>query len=175
MALAAVGLAGAVAAALSATSGPVASPPGAVRASILAAAGDPAVRLVVAGDVGTADAQERRTAGAAAARAGTRGWDALVLLGDNIYENGDPSRAKAAVLEPFRQVLRPGVPLIAALGNHDSDSGNGPGQIAALGQPGPWFSRRLGPVLLIVLDSNRPDDPDQLSWLRRTLAQDDAS
>ncbi len=29
-------------------------------------------------------------------------------------------------------------------------------------------------MLLVVLDSNRSGDPEQLSWLRRTLEQDDA-
>jgi 3',5'-cyclic AMP phosphodiesterase CpdA len=67
------------------------------------------------------------------------------------------------------------VPLLAALGNHDTDSGNGPAQLDALGQPGPWFARRFGPLLLVVLDSNRPDDPAQLAWLERTLAGDDAT
>jgi len=97
-----------------------------------------------------------------------------VLLGDNIYEPGDPRQAGRAVLDPFAPVLRPGVPLLAALGNHDTDSGYGPAQLEALGQPGPWFARRFGPLLLVVLDSNRPTDPEQLAWLRRTLAKDDA-
>ncbi len=176
MALGLVGLALAAAATFGLVGGPGPRPAasGAVGAATQAAGGDAEVRLLVAGDVGTGDEQERRTAAAAAARGGVRGWDALVLLGDNIYDDGDPSRAKAAVLEPFRQVLQPGVPLIAALGNHDADSGNGPAQLVALGQPGPWFARRFGPVLLVVLDSNRPGDPEQLSWLRRTLEQDDA-
>jgi len=154
---------------------PTSALPDVTAAATQAANGDPVVRLLVAGDVGTGDEQERRTASAAAARGGVRGWDALVLLGDNIYDDGDPARAQAAVLDPFRPVLQPGVPLIAALGNHDSDSGNGPAQLDALGQPGPWFARRFGPVLLVVLDSNRPGDPDQLSWLRETLERDDAT
>lgn len=85
------------------------------------------------------------------------------------------TRAQTAVLGPFGATLRGGVPLIAALGNHDSDSGNGPAQLEALGQPGPWFARRFGSVLLVVLDSNRPDDPEQLRWLRTTLAGSDAT
>ncbi|TAL13163.1 MAG: hypothetical protein EPN99_15915 [Frankiales bacterium] len=180
---AAAGLAGLIAVAVavvgvSVVSGqpePIPAPPGAVEASISATGEDPAVRLAVAGDVGTGDDQERRTASAAASRAGGRGWDALVLLGDNIYEDGDPARARSAVLDPFEEVLQPGVPLLAALGNHDADSGNGPAQLDALGQPGPWFAQRFGPLLLVVLDSNRPDDPEQLAWLEQTLAQDDAT
>lgn len=87
----AAGLAGLVAVAVaavgvSAVSGqpaPIPAPPGAVEASTRASGADPAVRLAVAGDVGTGDDQERRTAAAAASRAGSRGWDALVLLGEN--------------------------------------------------------------------------------------------
>jgi 3',5'-cyclic AMP phosphodiesterase CpdA len=154
---------------------PIPSPAGVVEASTRAADGEPAVRLAVAGDVGTGDDQERRTAAAAVARAGGRGWDALVLLGDNIYEDGDAARARSTVLDPFQGVLQPGVPLLAALGNHDADSGNGPAQLDALGQPGPWFARRFGPLLLVVLDSNRPDDPEQLAWLKLTLAENDAT
>ena len=173
--LALVGLALFGGAALISRSDPVPSPPDAAEQAVRAATGKPVARFAVAGDVGTGGAAERRTAGAAEARAGTRGWDALVLLGDNIYDDGDPARAKEAVFDPFRQVLQPGVPLLAALGNHDSGSGNGPGQLDALGQPGPWFARRLGPALIVVLDSNRPDDARQLAWLSRTLAEDDAA
>lgn len=160
---------------MSGQSAPVPAPSRSLETSERAATGNPTTRLVVAGDVGTGDEQARRTASAAAARGGSRGWDALLLLGDNIYEDGNPARAKTAVLDPFREVLRPGVPLLAALGNHDVDSGNGPAQLDALGQPGPWFARRLGPLLVVVLDSNRPDDPAQQAWLERTLAQDDAT
>lgn len=173
-AIAAAAIAGAGITSLTGASQPVPSPPGAAEASIRATKGEPAVRLVVAGDVGTGDDQERRTAAAAVARAGERGWDGLLLLGDNIYEDGDPARARSAVLDPFEGLLQPGVPLLAALGNHDADSGNGPAQLEALGQPGPWFARRFGPMLVVVLDSNRPDDPEQLAWLKQTLAKDDA-
>lgn len=160
---------------LSADSASTPAPAGAAEASSRAAGAGSLVRFAIAGDVGTGDDQERRTARAVAARTGNRGWDALVLLGDNIYDDGDPTRARSAVLEPFRATLQAGVPLIAALGNHDFDSGNGAAQLRALGQPGPWFARRFGPLQLVVLDSNRPDDPAQLRWLRQTLAGSDAT
>lgn len=171
-------MAGAVgfgAARLTPSSGPTQPPRGAAEATVRATSTDPLIRFAIAGDVGTGDDQERRTADAVASRAGSSGWDALVLLGDNIYDDGDPARAQSAVLDPFRATLQGGVPLVAALGNHDADSGNGPAQLAALSQPGPWFAQRYGPVLLVVLDSNRPDDPEQLRWLRMTLARSDAT
>ncbi len=56
------------------------------------------------------------------------------------------------------------------LGNHDVKNGHGNAQMAALGMPGRWWARHLGDVLLIGLDSNHADDPDQRAWLARTLA-----
>lgn len=147
----------------------LAPPPGAVPTAQQASAGVPLVRLAVAGDVGTGDDQARATAAAMTSQGGPRGWDGLLLLGDNIYPDGSAARADAAVLTPFRDVLRPGTALVAALGNHDEDFGNGPAQLAALGQPGPWFARRFGPLQVIVLDSNRPEDPAQLAFLESTL------
>lgn len=41
--------------------------------------------------------------------------------------------------------------------------------------PGRWYSWRSGPALVVVLDSTRPDDPEQLDWLERTLASTDAT
>jgi 3',5'-cyclic AMP phosphodiesterase CpdA len=41
--------------------------------------------------------------------------------------------------------------------------------MAALGMQGRWWSVERHGVLVIGLDSNHPDDPDQLAWLERTL------
>lgn len=41
--------------------------------------------------------------------------------------------------------------------------------------PGRWYSWRSGPALVVVLDSTRPDDPEQLEWLERTVASTDAT
>lgn len=158
-----------------ALNGGLAAPAGAVAAADAAAAQRPLVRVAVAGDVGTADRQEAATAAAMAGRGAAGGWDALLLLGDNVYDNGDPTRTGPAVTEPFREVLRPGTALLAALGNHDVRDGNGPGQLRALRQPGSWFARRVGPLLVVVLDSNRPDDPEQLAFLEQTLRTSDAT
>ena len=147
------------------------APAGTVAASEAAATGTPLLRLAVAGDVGTADEQERATATAMTRRGGARGWDGLLLLGDNIYDDGNPDRAGSAVLQPFADVLRDGTPLLAALGNHDADSGYGPAQLTALRQPGSRFSQQIGPVKVVVLDSNRPENREQLAFLERALSR----
>lgn len=134
----------------------------------------PVVRLAAVGDVGTGDREEIETAGAMAALPG-RPYDALVLLGDNVYPAGDPARLDATVFEPFGAVLGGGADLVAALGNHDVQNGNASGQVEALGMPGRWYTWREGPAVVIVLDSTRADDPAQRAWLEDSLATTDAT
>ncbi|HET7722290.1 MAG TPA: metallophosphoesterase, partial [Acidimicrobiales bacterium] len=57
--------------------------------------------------------------------------------------------------------------LLAILGNHDD--ANGDAQLAALGMPARWWAQEYGDILLIGLDSNEPDNPEQLAWLEQTL------
>jgi 3',5'-cyclic AMP phosphodiesterase CpdA len=94
----------------------------------------------------------------------------LVLLGDNAYPNGDPARLRTTVFDPFHEVLDAGSELLAVLGNHDVRDGNAERQVEALGVPGRWYARHIGPVLVVALDSTDPGDPEQKRWLERTLA-----
>lgn len=129
----------------------------------------PNALLVVAGDVGDSGRRLTATADAIDQLAARHGYDALLLLGDNVYPNGDPDRLDEMVFEPFAATLERGTELLAILGNHDIKDGNGPAQLDALGMPGRWWSTRIGDVLLVGLDSNTPDDPEQLAWLETTL------
>lgn len=129
----------------------------------------PALRLAVAGDIGDSGRRLGATARAINELAGDAPFDVLLLLGDNVYPAGDPARLPATVFEPFGPVLDRGTSLLAILGNHDVINGLGDAQMAALGMPGRWWSVERAGVLLVGLDSNRPNDPDQLAWLERTL------
>jgi len=134
----------------------------------------PDLRLVVAGDVGTGDANEEEIAQMAARLGRSDTFDALLLLGDNVYPSGDPAQLPDTVFEPFGEVFASGTELLAVLGNHDVEAGHGDAQAAALGMPGRWYLRELGDVLLVALDSTQPDNPDQLSWLEAVLASSSA-
>jgi hypothetical protein len=131
---------------------------------------EPLLRIAVAGDVGDRGTPQRRVAEAMARIGATQPHDVLLLLGDNVYPHGDPTKLPRRVFEPFDPVLSTGAELLAILGNHDVVRGHGDDQIAALGMPGRWWSRDEDDVLLVGLDSTRPHDPDQLAWLDRTLA-----
>ncbi len=130
----------------------------------------PTLRLAVAGDVGTGDSYEWATATRIDALESERAFDALLLLGDDIYPDGDPNQVDRAVFAPFSGVLDGDTKLIAVLGNHDVVGQHGEEVAAALGMPSRWYARRLDDLLLIVLDSTQPGNAEQRTWLESTLS-----
>jgi 3',5'-cyclic AMP phosphodiesterase CpdA len=126
--------------------------------------------FVVIGDFGSGDAAEYQVAAAIRSWSEGHPLDAVVTTGDNIYEDGDPDRFEEAWLRPYGWVGRQGIEVLAALGNHDVRTAEGRPVMQLLGMPGPWYAVRLGPVELVVLDGNRPDDDDQREFLGDSLA-----
>ena len=131
----------------------------------------PLARLAIAGDTGTGDAAQRATAAIMVAEGREHPFDALILLGDLIYEDGDARLTRSVVIEPFQDLLDPGAELIPVLGNHDYDSGEQLYILRQLGRQQPWYVEWVGPVRVVVLDSNRVEDHAQTQWLRSTLAE----
>lgn len=127
------------------------------------------VRVAVVGDPGTGDSEEYAVTRALADQHRQGGYDGLLLLGDLIYPDGDVALIEEAILEPFAPVLKPSVELMPALGNHDYEDGDETAIMHRLGRESPWYSEEIGPVLFVVLDSQRVDDPAQTAWLQATL------
>jgi 3',5'-cyclic AMP phosphodiesterase CpdA len=136
------------------------------------AADPPELRVAVAGDVGDSGHRLDATGEAMARLEGDDPFDVLLLLGDNVYPSGDPAELPDTVFAPFADVLDH-AQLLAILGNHDAP--NSDAQIAALGMAGRWWAVERGDVLFVGLDSNQPDDPEQIAWLEQTLAATDAT
>lgn len=130
---------------------------------------EPLVRLAIAGDTGSRNEAEARTASQMATDAEQDPFDALVLLGDIVYPNGDSALTRQSVSEPFAGVLKT-AELIPALGNHDVQSGEQQDILRQLGRDSGWYVDKVGPVRVIVLDSNRVND-EQTDWLRGVLAE----
>jgi 3',5'-cyclic AMP phosphodiesterase CpdA len=107
-----------------------------------------------------------------------RGWaddhrlDAVVTTGDNVYAHGLPEDFDAAWNEPYGWVDDAGIPVIAALGNHDMDDEGKTQELELFDIPGAFYTRTVGPVRFVVLDANDPSDPEQLAWLRGELARE---
>jgi 3',5'-cyclic AMP phosphodiesterase CpdA len=130
----------------------------------------PDFRLAVAGDVGEGEEEEWRTANAMDALAQGDPYDALLLLGDNVYPDGDPGRLNATVFQPFGMLFRDGTRLLAILGNHDVAGGRGLEHIRRLGMPDRWWTVALGDVRIVGLDSNLVGSEAQLRFLEETLS-----
>lgn len=138
--------------------------------------GEPSYRLAVLGDVGEAGSRLIATADAVTTLSDADPYDALLLLGDNVYPAGDPARLDALVFEPFAHVLDRGTELLAILGNHDVAEGHGDAQMQALGMPGRWWAETWADDLLLVgLDSSDAGNPAQRAFLERTLAESTAT
>jgi 3',5'-cyclic AMP phosphodiesterase CpdA len=133
--------------------------------------GGPLVRLAVLGDAGTRESMQHRVAAqvAAADRVGRRPFDALLITGDLVYEEGDADLAEESVVHPYAATFT--VPeIIATLGNHDVESDEGDEIMQALGRPAAVYTQDVGPVRVITLDSNHVSSA-QTEWLKRVLDQ----
>lgn len=133
---------------------------------------DGTVRIAALGDTGTGTVEQYAVANLMASTETNNefDYDAVVLLGDMIYEEGDPELIDRVVRRPYARVLGGKTVLVPALGNHDVQLEQGDRIMAELGAPGRWYSVDIGSVRLIVLDSTRPDDQAQLAWLESALA-----
>lgn len=131
----------------------------------------PLVRVAVAGDTGTGDTGEVATAEQMTEQTQANGgpYDALLLLGDLIYEDGEVDRIDDAVTEPFAALLESGTTLVPVLGNHDYVSDEQTQIMDALGRDTTWYATRIGPLRLLVLDTEQTGDPSQTAWLQDAL------
>jgi 3',5'-cyclic AMP phosphodiesterase CpdA len=125
--------------------------------------------MAIVGDFGTGEAEEVTVALAMRFWASDHALDAVVSVGDNVY--GKPSRPflEEVWYQPYGWVERRGVHLIAALGNHDVEFRGTERVMDTFEIPDPWYETHVGPVQLIILDSNRMESSAQLDWLRQTL------
>jgi len=128
-------------------------------------------RIAVSGDTGTRNAAQQRVARRMAVEAKKEPYDAFIISGDLVYPDGDSSLTRRSVIEPYAPVLKDAT-LIPALGNHDVQSGEGMDILRKLGRNSAWYVEKIGPVRVIVLDSNRIGNAQQTAWLRKVLAEE---
>lgn len=132
-----------------------------------------AVRFVALGDTGTGKAGQLAIARAMAAFHEERPFDTVLLLGDNVYPDGNPAGLPERFERPYAELRRRGVRFRAVLGNHDVTRGR---EAQINYQPFNMGGRSYysfvegdGLVEFFALDSNRMDRA-QLDWLSGALA-----
>lgn len=140
------------------------------------------VRFIAFGDMGTGDSDQYALAKRMAAWHDTHPYDTALLLGDNIYPDGDPADLPAKFERPYAELLQRGIRFQASLGNHDVKRG----RAAQINYPNfnmggrAYYSFTKGVTAagrslaeFFALDSTVMDAA-QLRWLEGTLAASQA-
>jgi 3',5'-cyclic AMP phosphodiesterase CpdA len=105
-------------------------------------------------------------------------FNTVIMVGDNIYNNGEISKIKEAFEIPYADLLKRGVKFYAALGNHDVRTDNGDRQVeySQFNMQGQhYYTHTHGDVKFFVLETSSLVDPAattraaQLAWLDREL------
>lgn len=137
----------------------------------------PLLRFVAIGDVGSGDRHQYDVASAMTRYHDQHPYNLVVMVGDNIYNNGEISKIKAVFEDPYQQLLQRNVQFRACLGNHDIRTDNGEPQLryAPFHMTGRYYTFQPAPVQFFALDTNgNADWQAQLVWLDRALGQSQA-
>jgi 3',5'-cyclic AMP phosphodiesterase CpdA len=129
------------------------------------------------GDTGTGGEGQWAIARRMAELHAAQPFDTVLLLGDNLYPDGDPAGFREKFERPYAELLRRGVRFRAVLGNHDVKSGRS-AQINYApfnmgGRSYYSFAEAGGLVEFFALDSNAMDHA-QTVWLEGALASSKA-
>jgi 3',5'-cyclic AMP phosphodiesterase CpdA len=141
------------------------------------APGSSALRFLAVADTGSGNANQRAVGERMAERHRLKPVDLVLMGGDNIYPAGNLIDVESTFQQPYRELLRAGVPFHAVLGNHDLRTENGDPQVRyrPFGMAGRWYSLRRGPVAFFMLDTNvNARWQHQMPWLKKALAASDA-
>src|SRR6266567_6089217 len=125
------------------------------------------VRFAVIGDSGTGDKEQYEVAKQMALYREAVGFDAVIMLGDNIYGGHDSHDFAQKFELPYKPLLDAGVKFYASLGNHDDPN------VERLYKPFNMNGERYhtfkkGDVQFFALDSNYMD-AKQLTWVEQNL------
>lgn len=133
-----------------------------------------ALRFAAVGDFGDGSANERQVAEAIVAEHGQRPLDLLLLLGDMVYPNGDPSEVDKKFLTPYASVREEGIDTAAVLGNHDIKT-DADAIADAFGMPARFYAFSRGGVDFFALDSSTGAiAAPQLRWFESALRRSTA-
>ncbi|MEP7274113.1 MAG: metallophosphoesterase [Acidobacteriota bacterium] len=129
--------------------------------------------FVAFGDAGTGESNQLAIATAMAVYHDKHPFDTALMLGDNIYPDGNPALLKNKFERPYAELLKRGVRFYAVLGNHDARRG----RQAEIEYPNFNMSGKAyysivkgeGLIEFFALDSVSMTRP-QLSWLEGALS-----
>ena len=125
------------------------------------------------GDAGDGSVTQTEVAQQMGTWAGSHRVDALLEVGDVVYDTGDPSLFVSRIDAPYAS-LTATRPFWIALGNHDVATNDGNDMLAHMGLTSRWYEQVLRrddvSIQLLVLDSNHVTDA-QTQWLDQKLSE----
>ena len=103
-------------------------------------------------------------------------FDIALLLGDNIYPDGDIKRlAKSNFENPYQGLIQQKVRFVAAIGDHDDHKGHQIDEMAYFHMPKEYYKVSDGPVDFFILNTTFfVRSPEQQAWLAKALAESHA-
>jgi hypothetical protein len=131
-------------------------------------------RFIAFGDWGSGSPTQMELADAMARENKRSPFQSVLLLGDNIYPEGDVlKRGKAYFETPYKPLRDAGVRFIAALGNHDTKHQRFlEDQLRYFHMPGQYYRVSQGNIDFFILNTNHfVHGPEQQVWLRKALSQ----
>lgn len=132
---------------------------------------DSAGGILVIGDFGGGAMQQAIADQMLRWKQGGHRVDAIVTVGDNVYEHGQPAAFDTQLDKPYAPL---GVPMLIALGNHDIDTKNGRPELDHLRMQTPPSKSSAGNIDLFFLNSNQVDSA-QAEWVRGELSSSRAA
>lgn len=138
---------------------------------------EPRLRFVSVGDTGTGNQGQYAVAKAMTQFYRQAPYPLVLLLGDNIYNNGEIEKIESVFERPYQPLLQDGVKFYACLGNHDIRTENGTPQVnyPQFNMGGRYYTFTRSIVQFFALDTNPNADWEaQLDWLDEQLRQSSA-
>ncbi len=128
-------------------------------------------RFVAMGDWGAGTPFQKDVASQLIKRYKESPYQAVLLLGDNIYPDGNIKKhGKAYFTDLYASLIDESVQFIVALGNHDVLAGHQDDQKRFFKMPGYYYQVHKPVVDFFVIDSNRFEKDDvQQRWLSNAL------
>ncbi len=130
--------------------------------------------FIAFGDSGSGTSFQRAVADQMAQQHQRHPFDYALMLGDNIYHDGNiKALGETHFTKPYHYLLSKNVRFYPVLGNHDVLSHYGPDQIEFFNMPGSYYAFSRGPIDFFALNTN-DFDAKQQAWLKSALAQSSA-
>ncbi len=109
-------------------------------------------RFAVIGDAGSGNKHQYDIAEQMAQTYQKKPFDSVLVLGDNVYNYGEPQLFEDRIYRPYQKLFDEQVKFFPVLGNHDVERGHGDQQLTYWGAP-QFYNVRKGDVEFFALDS----------------------